>query len=234
MDNVSPVIQFTDAVVCNAENPVISGLNLSVMPGEFVYVVGKVGTGKTSLIRTLIAENPLTKGHGRVCGYTLEDIRSKDIPYLRRRLGVVFQDFQLLMDRSVADNLEFVLKSIGCRDKMQIRERIRQVLTAVGMETKAHRMPYQLSGGEQQRVAIARAILNAPELIIADEPTGNLDESTADDIMQLLRRVSAAGSVAVVMVTHNYSIVRKYPGRIFVCAGGKCEEAAAGLAQSSI
>ena len=163
-----PLVSFRDADILNGENTVIYGLDMEILPGDFVYIVGKVGTGKTSIIRTIIAENPLLKGYGQVCGFKLRGIREKDIPYLRRKVGVVFQDFQLLMDRTVEDNLEFVLKATGWKDRNEIDKRIREVLEGVGMTHKAHKMPHQLSGGEQQRIAIARSLLNRPAVIIAD------------------------------------------------------------------
>ena len=218
------VIFFKDADITGGENTVVYGLNLEVREGDLVYIVGKVGTGKTSIIRTIIAENPLRKGEGEVCGYDLRKLRQRDIPSLRRRLGVVFQDFQLLMDRSVEANLEFVLKSTGWKDRNAIDKRILEVLEAVGMQTKAHKMPHQLSGGEQQRIAIARSLLNSPKVIIADEPTGNLDNETADGIMQLLTRINKDNGTAIVMVTHNRGIFEKYPGRIFVCKNEHCHE----------
>lgn len=219
-----PVISFRNAEIINGETPVIYDLDMDVYPGDFVYIVGKVGTGKTSIIRTIIAENKLSKGKGLVCGYRLESIKDKEIPYLRRKLGVVFQDFQLLMDRSVEANLEFVLKATGWRDKDGISERIYKVLDNVGMTHKAHKMPHQLSGGEQQRIAIARALLNEPQVIIADEPTGNLDNETAEGIMNLLTKINSEKGTAVVMVTHNKAIFEKYHGRILVCKDETCTE----------
>lgn len=224
MSNSVPVISFEDALICNAETPVIYHLDMEVRPGDFVYIVGQVGSGKTSLVRTIIAENRLREGKGVACGYDLSVIKSKDIPMLRRKMGVVFQDFQLLMDRSIWENLEFVLKSTQWKDRRAMGERIESVLEAVGMTTKAHKMPYQLSGGEQQRIAIARALLNEPEVIIADEPTGNLDSVTADGIMKLLVDINRQKGTAIIMVTHNNSIVQDYPGRVFLCADEKCME----------
>ena len=218
------IISFRNADILNGEETVIFDLDMEIRKGDFVYIVGKVGTGKTSLIRTITAENPLLKGDGEVCGFALNGIRSKEIPFLRRKLGVVFQDFQLLMDRSVEANLSFVLGATGWKDKDAIEKRIAEVLKAVGMETKAHKMPHQLSGGEQQRIAIARSLLNEPEVIIADEPTGNLDNETADGIMKLLTRINAERGTAVVMVTHNRSIFEKYPGRVFICKDEHCTE----------
>ena len=197
MDNSnSPVISFSGADILNGENPVVYGLNMDVLPGQIVYIVGKVGTGKTSIIRTITAENRLLKGKGEVCGYNLRTIREKDIPFLRRRLGVVFQDFQLLMDRTVYDNLRFVLDATGWKDARSI------------------------SG----RIAIARAILNEPEVILADEPTGNLDEETAEEILQLLQSLNASKGAAIVMVTHNRSICGRYPGRVFETRDEACTE----------
>lgn len=199
-------------------------LHMDIYPGDFVYIVGKVGTGKTSIIRTMIAESTLRKGQAQVCGFKLESIKEKEIPYLRRKMGVVFQDFQLLMDRSVEDNLSFVLKATGWKNEADMAKRISQVLNAVGMERKAHKMPHQLSGGEQQRIAIARALLNEPEVIIADEPTGNLDNETADGIMKLLTGINQEKGTAIVMVTHNRQIFEKYRGRVMVCEDETCVE----------
>ena len=224
MEDRTQIISFKGADILNGEATVIYGLDMDVYPGDFVYIVGKVGTGKTSIIRTIIAENPLFKGSGEACGFKLCGIREKDIPYLRRKMGVVFQDFQLLMDRSVEENLLFVLRATGWKNEEEMSKKMTQVLEAVGMERKAHKMPHQLSGGEQQRIAIARALLNEPEVIIADEPTGNLDPETADGIMQLLTSINKEKGTAVVMVTHNRQIFDKYPGRVMVCADERCEE----------
>ena len=224
MEDKKPIISFAGADILNGEATVIYGLDMDIYPGDFVYIVGKVGTGKTSIIRTMIAENSLHKGQGTVCGYDLVDIREKDIPYLRRKMGVVFQDFQLLMDRSVEDNLRFVLEATGWKSAEQMSKRIREVLEAVGMERKMHKMPHQLSGGEQRRIAIARSLLNDPEVIIADEPTGNLDNETADGIMRLLTGINKEKGTAIVMVTHNRQIFEKYPGRVMVCKDETCHE----------
>lgn len=218
------IIKFQNADIRNGEETVIYDLNMEIKAGDFVYLVGKVGTGKTSIIRTITAENRPGDGSFTVCGYDLSTIRAKDIPYLRRSIGVVFQDFQLLMDRTVRDNLEFVLKSTGWKDQTAIDERIDKVLKDVGMETKSHKMPHQLSGGEQQRIAIARAILNNPKVILADEPTGNLDGFTASEIMELLNSINREQGTAILMVTHNTSIFENYPGRVFICANEKCVE----------
>ena len=219
-----PLVSFKDADIVNGESTVIYGLDMDIFPGDFIYIVGKVGTGKTSIIRTMIGENPLEKGSGEVCGFKLNGLRDKDIPYLRRRIGVVFQDFQLLMENTVEENLDFVLRATGWKDRNAADNRINEVLKAVGMSHKAHKMPHQLSGGEQQRIAIARSLLNRPQLIIADEPTGNLDNETADGILRLLTDINRKEGTAIVMVTHNRSIFEKYPGRVFVCKDEKCQE----------
>ena len=217
------LIHFKDADILNGETVVLYNLNMDIQPGDFVYIVGKVGSGKTSIIRTITAENKLLKGEGEACGYNLRSLKKRDIPFLRRSIGVIFQDFQLLTDRSVEANLEFVLRATGWKDRHDIDKRILEVLQAVGMETKAHKMPHQLSGGEQQRIAIARALLNKPKAILADEPTGNLDGETADEILQLLMDLNREGT-AIVMVTHNRAIFEKYPGRVFTCQGEQCHE----------
>ncbi|MBQ6880267.1 MAG: ATP-binding cassette domain-containing protein [Bacteroidales bacterium] len=224
MEERAPIISFRKADILNGEATVIYDLDMDVYPGDFVYIVGKVGTGKTSIIRTIIAENRLENGTGEACGFRLDGIREKDIPFLRRKMGVVFQDFQLLMDRTVEDNLSFVLKATGWKNEEEISKRITQVLESVGMERKAHKMPHQLSGGEQQRIAIARSLLNDPQVIIADEPTGNLDNETADGIMKLLTGINKEKGTAVVMVTHNRQIFEKYPGRVMVCKDETCLE----------
>lgn len=224
MEGKETIISFDKADIAGGDNIVIYGLSMKVRSGDFIYIVGKVGTGKTSVIRTIIAENRLAGGNGTVCGHDLQTIKEKEIPYLRRKLGVVFQDFQLLTDRNVGENLRFVLKATGWKDEREMDRRIEEVLDAVGLRNKSHRMPHQLSGGEQQRVAIARALLNRPEVIIADEPTGNLDPETADSIMQLLRKINRENGTAIVMVTHNHALVDRYPGRIMVCGNESCTE----------
>ena len=224
MSENTPIITFKDADILNGEATVIYSLDMEIYPSDFVYIVGKVGTGKTSIIRTMIAENKLKKGTGLVCDYDLLKIKSKDIPYLRRKMGVVFQDFQLLMDRTVEENLRFVLKATGWKNEDDMDKRIKEVLVAVGMELNAHKMPFQLSGGEQQRVAIARSLLNDPAVIIADEPTGNLDAETADGILRLLTKINIEKGTAIVMVTHNRQIFETYPGRVFECKNERCLE----------
>lgn len=220
MDSKALVV-FKDAEISNGEVSILENVNLRIYPGEFVYVTGKVGSGKTTIIRTMTGENPLFGGYGRVGEFDLVTLKRKQIPYLRRSIGVVFQDFQLLMDRTIESNLRFVLKSTGWKDEQSIDKRIRQSLNLVGMLTKAHKMPHQLSGGEQQRAAIARALLNDPPLVLADEPTGNLDEDTARDIMNLLFKINRAGT-AIVMVTHNQSLIREFPARLITVEDGTC------------
>ncbi|MBQ7575408.1 MAG: ATP-binding cassette domain-containing protein [Bacteroidales bacterium] len=223
-EEVRPIIEFRDADISNGDVTIIESLDLSVSEGEFIYLTGKVGSGKTSIIRTVIGENPVTGGTARVGQFDLTQLKKKQIPYLRREIGVVFQDFQLLMDRTVEDNLRFVLEATDWKDRERIRQRILDVLEAVGMTRKAYKMPHQLSGGEQQRIAIARALLNDPKLILADEPTGNLDGETADGIMRLLLEINRNRGAAIVMVTHNRNIIREYPARVFVCEDNKCHE----------
>ena len=224
MEDKSAIISLRHTNITGGDSVVLYDVTLEIFQGDFVYIVGKVGTGKTSIIRTIIAETPLTKGEGEVCGYSLKGLKEKDIPYLRRKLGVVFQDFQLLMDRTVKENLSFVLRATGWKDEKAMEDRMQAVLEAVGMTLKAHKMPHQLSGGEQQRIAIARALLNDPQVIVADEPTGNLDAETADGIMQLLTSINRDKGTAVIMVTHNRQIFEKYPGRIFECKDEGCNE----------
>ena len=223
MNTDTPIVFFRSADISNGEVVVVDHLDLTILPGEFVYLTGSVGSGKTSIIRTLTGENPPLGGEARVGDFDLTSLKSKQIPYLRRGLGIVFQDFQLLMDRSVEDNLLFALRATGWKDKAAMAERIDRVLEAVGLSHKAYKQPHQLSGGEQQRAAIARALLNEPPLILADEPTGNLDEATAGDIMNLLFEINRRGT-AILMVTHNLSIVRNYPARVLKLENGTCHE----------
>ena len=218
------LISFRNADIIAGDNVVVHGLDMEVAAGDLVYILGKVGSGKTSIIRTVTAENRLGKGEGEACGFRLDGIRQKDIPKLRRKLGVVFQDFRLLMDRSVWENLDFILKATGWKDRKAADARIDEVLESVGMTTKAHKMPHQLSGGEQQRIAIARALLNSPEVILADEPTGNLDEETTEEILRLLNRLNKENGTTLIMFTHDRSIVERYPGRVFLCQDESCTE----------
>lgn len=224
MIDSTPLIEFSHVDINNGDNLVIADLNFTLNKGDFVYLTGRVGSGKTSILRSFTAENKVSSGRARVGGFNLVGISRKQIPYLRRSLGVVFQDFQLLMDRSVHDNLEFVLRSTDWRDKRAIEECISNVLERVDLTSKAHKMPHQLSGGEQQRVAIARSLLNSPEVILADEPTGNLDGETAEGIMDLLTGINREQGTAIVIVTHNTALISKYPGRVFVCRECACRE----------
>jgi len=220
-----PLVEFVSADITNGEVTVVDSLNLTIQPGEFVYLTGKVGSGKTSVIRTLTGENPLGGGTARVGDFDLTSLKSKQIPYLRRSLGIVFQDFQLLMDRSIEDNLRFALEATGWKDKGDISSRIDEVLADVGLSAKAYKLPHQLSGGEQQRAAIARALLNTPRLILADEPTGNLDEETSHEIMRLLFQINRRGT-AIIMVTHNLQLIRRFPARVITIENGVCREIA--------
>ena len=223
MNTDTPIVFFESADISNGEVVVVDHLDLTILPGEFVYLTGAVGSGKTSIIRTLTGENKPLGGQARVGEFDLTSLKSKQIPYLRRSLGIVFQDFQLLMDRSIEDNLRFVLQATGWKDKSAMAERIDRVLEAVGLYRKAYKQPHQLSGGEQQRAAIARALLNEPPLILADEPTGNLDEDTACEIMNLLFEINRRGT-AILMVTHNQSVIRNYPARVLKLENGVCHE----------
>ena len=217
---VNDIVHLENISVFQRENLVLSGVNLSVKKGEFIYIIGKTGTGKSSLLKTLYAELPVNQGFATVCGYNLLAIKRKEVPFLRRKLGIVFQDFQLMSDRSIHSNLMFVLKATGWNDKVAMKERMMEVLQKVGLTTKGFKMPHQLSGGEQQRVSIARALLNDPELILADEPTGNLDPETSEGIMNLMVDIAKSGC-AVLMATHNYALMEKFPSRILKCEGGK-------------
>lgn len=209
-----PIIQIKNANIYQGANLILSNVQLTVNRGEFVYLVGKTGTGKSSLLKTLYGELPLTSGEGWVAGFNLRELDWKKVPYLRRNLGVVFQDFQLLTDRNVSDNLRFVLRATGWTDEKLIQEKIADVLDKVGLKSKGFKMPFELSGGEQQRVDIARALLNSPKLILADEPTGNLDPETSDEIMRLLFQIARDYQTTVVMATHDYIVVQKYPARM--------------------
>ena len=220
---MAKVIEYRDVEILRQELTVLKNVNLSVEEGEFVYLIGKVGSGKSSLIKTMYAEIPIESGEAKGFDYDLAEIRRRDVPMLRRKIGVVFQDFQLLTDRSVADNLLFVLKATGWKDKEEMQERIDEVLKQVGMENKSYKMPHELSGGEQQRVVIARSILNKPKLILADEPTGNLDPETGHQIVLLLRGIAEKGT-AVIMATHNINLVEEFPGRVIKCEDKKVVE----------
>ena len=214
--NSPSIIELANATIYQRDNVVLSDVTFSIGQGEFVYLIGKTGSGKSSLLKTLYAELPATEGTVNVAGFDLTDISRKEIPFLRRKLGIVFQDFQLLDDRDVEANLEFVLKATGWYDEEQISLRIDEVLDNVGLKDKRKSMPYNLSGGERQSVAIARAMLNNPDIILADEPTGNLDPETTLDVLKVLLRIADNGT-AVLMATHNYGLIQKYPGRILKC-----------------
>lgn len=219
-----PHIVLTDADIFQQDELVLKNVSLTVQPGEFIYVIGKVGSGKSSLIKTLNAEIPLVSGSGQVAGFSLHPIRKKDIPMLRRKLGVVFQDFRLLGDRNVRDNLFFVLKATGWKNQPACLDRIHQVLEMVGMEKHLNRMPHRLSGGEQQRVVIARALLNDPPIILADEPTGNLDPETSEQILGILQQLNRDGKT-IVMATHDYALIAKHKTRTMVCEGNSLIDA---------
>ena len=218
------IIELSNANIYQGNNLILQDVNISVNRGEFVYLVGKTGTGKSSLLKTLYGDLTLKEGEGSVVGFNLKDMDWKKVPFLRRNLGVVFQDFQLLTDRNVNNNLKFVLKATGWKDEKLMDEKISDVLEKVGLKSKGFKMPFEMSGGEQQRVDIARALLNSPKLILADEPTGNLDPETSDDIMQLLFHISRDYGAAVVMTTHDYIVINKYPARTLRTERGKVED----------
>jgi cell division transport system ATP-binding protein len=220
------IIHLSNANLYQSNHLILSNVNLDIKAGEFVYLIGKTGSGKSTLLKTIYADIDIEQGEAIVADFNLNHIKHSQIPYLRRKLGIVFQDFQLLSDRSVNDNLYFVLKATDWHDKAKMQERVQEVLEMVGLSTKGFKMPHELSGGEQQRLVIARAFLNHPDIILADEPTGNLDPETSEGIMKLLFDISKRGT-AVLMVTHNYSIVDKFPARIIKCEDGKLIESRA-------
>lgn len=217
------IIELVNADIVLRDHTVLADISLEIKTGEFVYLIGKVGSGKSSLIRTLNAELPLEKGKGKIAGYNLVEIKGRDIPFLRRKLGVVFQDFRLLSDRNVNDNLTFVLKATDWKDEKEIDDRVKTVLEMVGMTSKSKSMPHQLSGGEQQRIAIARALLNNPEIILADEPTGNLDPQTSIELIQIFKELNEQGKT-VVVATHDYPLIRRFPARIITVEDQKIYE----------
>jgi cell division transport system ATP-binding protein len=217
------IIELTNCSIWQQNHLVLSNVNLRIGKGEFLYLVGRVGSGKSSLIKTLNAQIPLKEGTGLIAGYDLSKIKKKEVPYLRRKIGIVFQDFQLLTDRSVNENLEFVLKATGWKNRTEIDTRIGEVLEKVGLGLKGYKMPHQLSGGEQQRVVIGRALLNDPEIILADEPTGNLDPETSEGILRLLTDISKTGR-AVVVATHNYTLLKKFAARTLKCENGELRD----------
>jgi cell division transport system ATP-binding protein len=214
------VIEFQDVNIFQHDHLVLSNVNIKIDKGEFVYLIGKTGSGKSSFLKSLYADLPLKDGKAEIAGYDLRKIKNKEIPFLRRKLGIIFQDFQLLMDRSVEDNLKFIMKATGWKNQDEIYERINNVLDKVDLRTKSHKMPHQLSGGEQQRLAIARALINDPEIILADEPSGNLDPETSAGILNLLIDISKNGR-SVILATHDYDLFEIYPSRTLKCDAGQ-------------
>jgi cell division transport system ATP-binding protein len=221
-----PIVSIQNANIYQGGNLILQNVNFEVHKGEFVYLVGKTGTGKSSLLKTLYGELNLTEGSGTVVGYDLRDMDWKKVPFLRRNLGVIFQDFHLLTDRNVHENLKFVLKATGWKDEVLMEEKIYDVLDKVGLKSKGFKMPFEMSGGEQQRVDIARALLNSPKLILADEPTGNLDPETSDEIMQLLIQIAKDYGTAVIMATHDFIVINRYPSRMLKTELGKVIDSA--------
>jgi cell division transport system ATP-binding protein len=217
------ILSFRNAAIFQRDTLILSDVNVSIQRGEFVYLIGKTGTGKSSFMKTLYGDIPLTEGEGYIVDYDLRKLKEKQIPYLRRKLGVVFQDFKLLNDRTIQENLAFVLKATGWKDQQKMESKIKDVLQRVGMNTKNFKYPYQLSGGEQQRVGIARALLNDPELILADEPTGNLDPQTSLEVMEVLKKINDNGNT-ILMATHDYALLLKYPSKTLKCDGQKVFE----------
>ncbi len=218
-----PILSLKEVSVFQKDNLVLNDINLEMRKGEFVYLIGKTGSGKSSFMKTLYADLPLKQGHGRVVGFNLKTLEEKKIPHLRRKLGIVFQDFKLLPDRNINKNLLFVLKATGWKDSVLMNAKIDEVLEKVGMKTKGFKFPHELSGGEQQRIAIARALLNDPELILADEPTGNLDPQTSVEVMKVLQEINKAGRT-ILMATHDYALILKYPSKTLKCDGNKVFE----------
>ncbi|WP_421812639.1 cell division ATP-binding protein FtsE [Flagellimonas sp.] len=217
------IVKLKDVAIFQNENLVLNEIDLEVKKGEFVYVIGKTGSGKSSFMKTLYADLPFKQGSGEVVDFDLKTLREKDIPYLRRKLGIVFQDFKLLPDRNINNNLKFVLKATGWTDPKKMDDKIEEVLDKVGMKTKGFKFPHELSGGEQQRIAIARALLNDPELILADEPTGNLDPQTSVEVMKVLQDINQNGRT-IIMATHDYALILKYPHKTLKCDGSKVFE----------
>ena len=229
MTTDGPIIELNAARIFQRENLILDDVSFSVRKGELIYLIGRTGSGKSSLMRTLYGDLPLTQGEGHVCGYDLRKLKRREVPYLRRKLGIVFQDFQLLSDRNANANLVFVMESTGWKDRKEIDARVKEVLEQVGLGNKGYKMPHELSGGEQQRVSIARALVNRPELILADEPTGNLDPETTGEILDLLYTISQFGS-SVIMATHDYTHMKKLNARVVRCEGGKLLEKTAEVA----
>lgn len=225
MFSSDPVVRVTDAHIFQDHSTVLSGINFEIEKGEFVYLVGRTGSGKSSLLKTLYADLALRMGNINVCGHNIRGIKSADVPMLRRKLGIIFQDFQLFNDRSVGENLMFVMKATGWRDTAKMRGRLTEVLMQVGLGSVEKKMPYQLSGGEQQRVVIARALINEPQILLADEPTGNLDPEVSYGIMRIFQQINKSGT-AVLMATHSYGLIRKFPARILKCDEGRMRDSA--------
>lgn len=221
------VVSIQNANIFQGDSLILKNVNFTINKGEFVYLVGKTGTGKSSLLKTLYGELTLREGEGTVVGFELRGMDWKKVPFLRRNLGVVFQDFQLLTDRNVQENLKFVLKATGWQDERLIEEKINDVLDKVGLKSKGFKMPFEMSGGEQQRVDIARALLNSPKLILADEPTGNLDPETSDEIMQLLIQIAKDYGTTVLMATHDFIVINRYPSRMLKTEGGRVVDSSA-------
>ncbi|UJH66684.1 cell division ATP-binding protein FtsE [Allomuricauda sp. SCSIO 65647] len=217
------ILKLQDVAVFQNQNLILNNITLEVKKGEFVYVIGKTGSGKSSFMKTLYGDLPLKQGDGHIVGYDLKTLKEKDIPFLRRKLGIVFQDFKLLPDRNVHNNLKFVLKATGWKDVVKMDSKIEEVLDKVGMKTKGFKFPHELSGGEQQRIAIARSLLNDPELILADEPTGNLDPQTSVEVMKVLQEINESGRT-IMMATHDYALILKYPHKTIKCDGSKMFE----------
>ncbi|GAA4085120.1 cell division ATP-binding protein FtsE [Mucilaginibacter panaciglaebae] len=217
------IIKLNNVDIFQQKHLVLSGVNLHIDKGDFVWLIGQTGSGKSSLLKVIYGDLAVKSGTGHACGYELDRLAEKDIPFLRRKLGIVFQDFQLLTDRSIEQNLQFVMRATGWKDPKLIAERTLDVLEKVGLRSKLKKMPHEISGGEQQRVVIARALLNNPEIILADEPTGNLDPDTSEEIVMLLKQISQSGT-AVVVATHDYHIIRTFPSRIIKCENGKVLE----------
>jgi len=221
--SLETILELQDVSIFQKESLVLNDVSLDVKNGEFVYLIGKTGSGKSSFMKTLYGDLPLKKGEGTIVGFDLKKLREKDIPFLRRKLGIVFQDFQLLPDRTIQKNLLFVLKATGWKDQLKMDNQIKDVLEKVGMKTKGFKFPHELSGGEQQRIAIARALLNDPELILADEPTGNLDPQTSVEVMKVLQDINKSGRT-ILMATHDYALILKYPSKTLKCDGNKVFE----------
>jgi cell division transport system ATP-binding protein len=218
------VISYANVNIYQGNALVLSEVNMELMPGEFIYLIGKTGTGKSSFIKTLYGEVRIKEGEATVCGFNLKKLKKSEVHHLRRKIGIVFQDFQLLNDRNVQSNLDFVLRATGWDNKQRREERIAEVLSEVGLSHLSPKMPFQISGGEQQRLVIARALLNNPPLIIADEPTGNLDPETSDDILKLLIKINREHNTSVLMATHNYQLIDKYPSKIYSCTNGSVNQ----------